>query len=200
LAASALALVGVFIVLRRAVFAAATVGQAAGLGVVLAFYSAIHLGVEVPPLAGALALAGISTVVLACCQGTRLSGEAVLGLVFLVASAAAIALGDRITQEAHEVSAILFGSAVVVAPNDVGLLAGLLARPQRLTPRRRSILCLDSGRLSDIRKSFSFHDDVVHVPAVRPAVTRRLGRFRPIRLGSGRIIAAKIPKSSRLTR
>jgi zinc transport system permease protein len=126
LAAAALSTVGVFIVLRRAVFAAATVGQAAGLGVVLSFYLGIHWGLELPPLLGALGCAALATGGLAMRSAQRLlPQDARLGLGFLVASAGAIALGDRITQEAHEVSAILFGTAVVVSAWDVGLLAAL---------------------------------------------------------------------------
>ena len=44
-----------------------------------------------------------------------------------------MALGDRITQEAHEVSSILFGSAVVVKSSDVFLLAALLMVVAALT-------------------------------------------------------------------
>lgn len=124
LAAAVLALLGVFIVLRRAVFAAATVGQAAGLGVVLAFYAAIHWGLELPPLVGALGSAALATAVLATRSGRRkLPQDAWLGFGYLFASAGAVALGDRITQEAHEVSSILFGTAVVVSPSDVTALA-----------------------------------------------------------------------------
>lgn len=126
LAAFTLALLGVFIVLRRAVFVAATVGQAAGLGVVVAFYVAIHWSIALPPSVGALAFAAFATSALGRLGAARgLSRDAGLGLGFLVTSAAAIALGDRITQEAHEVSSILFGSAVVVGASDVALLAAL---------------------------------------------------------------------------
>lgn len=126
LAAFALALVGVFIVLRRAVFVAATVGQAAGLGVVVAFYASIHWQAGLPPTVGALAFAALATSVVGRLRAVRgLSRDAGLGLVFLVMSAAAIALGDRITQEAHEVSSILFGSAVVVSSSDVLVLGAL---------------------------------------------------------------------------
>lgn len=126
LAAFTLALLGVFIVLRRAVFVAATVGQAAGLGVVVAFYLSIHWGVGLPPSVGALAFAALATSAVGRLGAARgLSRDAGLGLGFLVTSAAAIALGDRITQEAHEVSSILFGSAVVVGSSDVLLLGGL---------------------------------------------------------------------------
>lgn len=126
LAAITLALLGVFIVLRRAVFVAATVGQAAGLGVVVAFYVAIHWGIGLPPSVGALAFAALATSAVGRLGAVRgFSRDAGLGLGFLVTSAAAIALGDRITQEAHEVSSILFGSAVVVGTSDVVLLAVL---------------------------------------------------------------------------
>ena len=117
---------GVFVVLRRAVFAAAAVGQAAGLGVVLAFYAAIQLGIGLPPTLGALGCAVLGTALLSLgARSRRFSQDALLGVVFLSASGGAVALGDRITQEAHEVSAILFGTAVVVAGSDVALLAGL---------------------------------------------------------------------------
>lgn len=128
LAALALALLGVFIVLRRAVFAAATVGQAAGLGVVVAFYLAIHWGLDLPPIVGALAFSALATTAVGSLGTVKsLPRDAGLGLTYLLASASAIALGDRITQEAHEVSSILFGTAVVVSTSDVWLLAGLAA-------------------------------------------------------------------------
>lgn len=124
LAAAVLAMLGVFIVLRRAVFAAATVGQAAGLGVVVAFYAGIHWGLELPPLVGALGSAALATALLATRWARhKLPQDALLGFGYLFASAAAVALGDRITQEAHEVSSILFGTAVVVSPSDVTVLA-----------------------------------------------------------------------------
>src|SRR5205807_3225889 len=53
----------------------------------------------------------------------HLTRESVLGLVFLVSGAGAVIVGDRITQEAHDLSAILFGSAVVVQPADLFLVA-----------------------------------------------------------------------------
>ena len=126
LAAAALGTLGVFIVLRRAVFAAATIGQAAGLGVVIAFYAGIYWGVDLPPMVGALGSAALATAALALRTTARkLPQDALLGLGFLVAAAGAVALGDRITQEVHEVSAILFGTAVVVSPSDVVFLGGV---------------------------------------------------------------------------
>jgi hypothetical protein len=56
LAGAILGLLGVFVVLRRAVFVTAAISQSAGLGVVFAFALQIHGGVPVPPVLGALAL------------------------------------------------------------------------------------------------------------------------------------------------
>ena len=53
----------------------------------------------------------------------HLTRESLLGLVFLASGAGAVIVGDRITQEAHDLSAILFGSAVVVQPADLVLVA-----------------------------------------------------------------------------
>ena len=54
IAGASLGMVGVFVVLRRLVFVSAALTQAAGLGVAVAFFSGIHLGLDLPPLAGAL--------------------------------------------------------------------------------------------------------------------------------------------------
>ncbi len=143
LAGLGLAGLGVFVVLRRAVFVTAALTQAAGLGVALAFYAASHRGLEIPPVRGAL-VACITVAVLALGTEARLlSREARVGIAFVMTSALAVLVGTRIAQEAHDVSAILFGSAVLVRPGDLvnvaagtalslGLLA-LLHRPLAFT-------------------------------------------------------------------
>lgn len=118
-----LGVLGVFVVLRRAVFVTAAVTQAAGLGVALAFLAQIALGLAVPPVVGALVLALTATAVLAYRAGRlRLPQETLVGLIYLVASAAALLVGDRITQESHDVAGILFGTAVLVRPEDLLLV------------------------------------------------------------------------------
>lgn len=124
LAGLVLGLLGVFVVLRRAVFVTAAVSQAAALGVALAFFFEIHLALHVPPVLMALVLALLSTSVLALpVERLRLTREAALGLAFVTASAAALLVGDRIAQEAHDISAILFGTAVLVRRIDLYLVA-----------------------------------------------------------------------------
>lgn len=109
-----------YVVLRRMVFVSAAVSQAAGLGVALSFYAGMHWGVAVPPGYGAVGLALITAGVLALDpRPIGLSREVVLGLVFAVAGGAAVLVAENITQDAHEIEDILFGSAVLVDPGDL---------------------------------------------------------------------------------
>jgi zinc transport system permease protein len=119
LAGAGLGALGVFVVLRRAVFVTATLSTAAGLGVVLAFFLEIHHGLSLPPVACALAASLSCTWLVGARPTRRLSRETLVALVYLVASALVVLLGARIAQEAHDVSAILFGTAVLVRPSDL---------------------------------------------------------------------------------
>lgn len=115
-----LGFLGVYIVLRRMVFVSAAVTQGAGLGVALAFYAGIHLGVDVDPSYSAVA---VSLAVAACLVADPgrigLSRESVLGLMFALTAGASVLVGARITQEAHDIQAILFGTGVLVLPEDL---------------------------------------------------------------------------------
>lgn len=120
LAGAVLGMIGVFVVLRRAVFVTAAISQAAGLGVALAFLLAGSFGIALPPIACALALSLATTALLAArSERWRMPRESVLGFAYVVASAGAVLVGDRITQEAQDVSSILFGTAVLVRPEDL---------------------------------------------------------------------------------
>jgi len=100
------------------------VTQAAGLGVALAFYAEIHLGLAIDPVAGAVGLSLLTTLLLSLDPARlQLPREAVLGLAFALCGGAAVLVADRIAQEAHDVQAILFGSAVLVRPIDLTLVA-----------------------------------------------------------------------------
>jgi ABC-type Mn2+/Zn2+ transport system permease subunit len=119
LSGAVLGFLSVFVVLRRMVFLSAAVTQAAGLGVALSFYAAIHLGITIDPVLGATLLSLVTAAVLSR-DFTRwgLSRDMILGLAFAFASGAAVLVGSRISQEAHDVQSILFGTAVVVSPED----------------------------------------------------------------------------------
>jgi zinc transport system permease protein len=143
LAGALLGFIGVHVVLRRMVFASSAIAQAAALGVALSFWmpividpvrhaaghqagSDVHLvsSLLFEPVLWAVGASLLATLVfIANPVRLHLTRESLLGLVFLASGAGAVIVGDRITQEAHDLSAILFGSAVVVQPADLVLVA-----------------------------------------------------------------------------
>jgi len=115
-----LGFLSVYVVLRRMVFLSATVTQASGLGVALAFYAEIHLGWHLDPSWGAVGLSlGTAALLVGDPQRFGLTREQLLGLAYALTGGAAVLVGSRISQEAHEISAILFGPAVLVSEVDL---------------------------------------------------------------------------------
>jgi zinc transport system permease protein len=115
-----LGFLSVYVVLRRMVFVSAAVSQAAGFGIALAFYLAARFAWHVDPVL----LASTLSLVTAAMVGPDLrrlglSREMVLGLLFALFAGGAVVLAARIPQEAHDVQAILFGTAVVVGHDDL---------------------------------------------------------------------------------
>jgi zinc transport system permease protein len=105
------------------VFVAAVLSEVSGLGVALAFFVGMQLDTEVEPMFGAVALCLLATVLFTMRpERVRLSREAVLAMAWVGAGGAAVVVGEKITAEAHDIRAILFGSAVLVHPEDVWLI------------------------------------------------------------------------------
>jgi zinc transport system permease protein len=143
LAGALLGFLGVEVVLRRMVFASSAIAQAAALGVALSFWVPaaldpvhhaaghaagpdVHLvqSLLFEPVVWAVAASLLATLLFIANPVTlRLTRESVLGFVFLACGAGVVIVGDRISQESHDLGAILFGSAVLVRPVDLGLLA-----------------------------------------------------------------------------
>ncbi len=123
IAGTVLGFLGVYVVLRRMVFVSVAVTQASALGVALAFFAEIHLGLSVDPIVGAIGLALGSTLLLSVDpRAYRLPRESMLGFAFAVTGGATIVIEDRIVQEAHDIHSILFGSAVLVRPVDLAVV------------------------------------------------------------------------------
>lgn len=128
IAGALLGSLGVYVVLRRMVFFSAALSQTAGLGVVLAFYLQLHLGVQAAlasPLAGALAATLLAVAALslrrpgeAARQG-HLDRDGALGVIFLLGAAGTLLVGTRVVQELQDIDSILFGTAVAVLPEDL---------------------------------------------------------------------------------
>jgi zinc transport system permease protein len=143
LAGLLLGFIGVHVVLRRMVFASSAIAQAAALGVALSFWigavvdparhaagheagPAAHLlpSLVFEPVLWAIAASLLATLAfMSNPVRLHLTRESLLGLVFLASGAGAVIVGDRITQEAHDLAAILFGSAVVVQRIDLVLVS-----------------------------------------------------------------------------
>ena len=126
IAGAVLGFLSVYVVLRRMVFVSAAITQGAGLGVALAFFVGIRFGWAIGPSTGATVLSlAIAALAARDWQRIRMSREMVLGLAFALASGLAVVVGSRITQEAHDIQSILFGTAVVVSPEDLRALAAI---------------------------------------------------------------------------
>jgi zinc transport system permease protein len=137
-----LGFIGVHVVLRRMVFASSAIAQAAALGVASSFWvsalvdpvrhaaghtagPAAHLlpSLLFEPVLWAIAASLLATLVfIANPVHLHLTRESLIGLVFLLGGAGTVIVGSRISQEAHDLAAILFGSAVVVQPIDFYLV------------------------------------------------------------------------------
>ncbi|MEB3198372.1 MAG: metal ABC transporter permease [Candidatus Sericytochromatia bacterium] len=128
IAGAVLGYLGVFVVMRRMVFSAAALAQAAGCGVATAFFLQIHAGLPeslASPRAWSLGATLLAIWILQWPGRRVISREGVLALLYMLGGAVALLLGTRISQEAHDIEAILFGSAVVVRPEDVALVTGV---------------------------------------------------------------------------
>ena len=119
---------GVYVVLRRMVFVSAAITHSAGLGVACSFYGQIHLGLGLlaSPVLGAFIFGMGSTLLLAVRpERMGLTKESLIGLTFIFASGAALLVGDRISQESHDIHAIIFGTAVLVSRQDLYTVLGV---------------------------------------------------------------------------
>lgn len=119
LAGAVLGLLGVYIVLRRMVFLSAALSQTAGLGVTLAFWAQIHLGVAATVASPSLGATLVTLLVITMLMNDKSDRhDAYLGLTFLFGSAGTLIVGTQIVQEIQDIETLLFGTAVAVLPED----------------------------------------------------------------------------------
>jgi zinc transport system permease protein len=129
LAGMMLGLMGVYVVLRRMVFLAATVSQAASFGVAGAYFiglSAAESAGALGPFVGALFMTFITLWVIATdTSHEQHRRDSLLGFIFLACSAGTLVVGTRIVAEIQDIESVLFGTAVAVLPSDFRLMAVL---------------------------------------------------------------------------
>ncbi|MHB8878409.1 MAG: metal ABC transporter permease [Myxococcaceae bacterium] len=118
---------GFFVATRRIAFVSSALGQVSGLGVSLGYYLGSLWGVDphgdVPlwldPVVMALVVTGAAAAGLAfTSRSQRVPPESPVAVSYLLATALAIIVlaSPRMAQESHEISMLLFGNAVAVAP------------------------------------------------------------------------------------
>jgi ABC-type Mn2+/Zn2+ transport system permease subunit len=125
---------GVFIVLRRAVFVGAALAQVSSLGVALALFAggAIEAWngkhVQLPPQPIALALTLAAAVAMAAQpKEVRVPRETLVGIAYATASALAILVVAVSTHAESEVLNLMFGNVLAINTGEVLGLAGLAA-------------------------------------------------------------------------
>lgn len=121
-----LGLLGVYVVLRRLVFLTAAIGQTASLGVVLSLFLGAVAGpvwwVPSPTLFAVLLTFAGTLLVSRRSARSPVFRDGLLGAMFLLGAAGTILLGSRLTEEMHEIEALLHGVGVAVLPEDLAVV------------------------------------------------------------------------------
>jgi zinc transport system permease protein len=123
---------GVFIILRRAVFVGAALAQVSSLGVALALFATgaierwwdVHLHIAPQPMAVALTLAAAVAMAIQH-KEARLPRETVVGITYVAASGLAILVVAMSTHAESEVLNLLFGNVLAIGRGEVAALAVL---------------------------------------------------------------------------
>ena len=193
-----LGFLGVYVVLRRMVFVSVAVTQASGLGVALAFFAEIHLGITFDPIVGAIVFSLLSTVLLSVDpRSFRIPRESLLGFAFALTGGATILVEDRIVQEAHDIHSILFGSAVLVRPMDVAAVAvtGALVLTLHLVAFRGVVFASfdpDAARVQGLPVRLLSAFVLASVGAMAGVSARALGALPVFALGTLPAVAALV--------
>ncbi len=109
--------VGVFVILKRVVFISIALSETAACGI--AFSMVFHFN----PLVGAVALTTLAVAILSInYENTRIPRDAVLGLVFLMASSLSILLVSKSGFGLQEIKAMLYGDLILSDVKDRTIL------------------------------------------------------------------------------
>lgn len=114
-------LLGVFVILKRAVFIGITLSEVATCGVAAAFL----LGI--PPFVGSLTLVLISVSMLAIpFEKQRIPRDTMMGILFIAASALAILLVSKSGTGLMEINAVLYGDLILSSKRELFTLIAVL--------------------------------------------------------------------------
>jgi zinc transport system permease protein len=131
------AYIGVYVLIRRVIFVSAAIAQASGLGIALSFFVGSFIGGEAIAAEGSMIPQAFAIAAALACAlsfsrasgGGRLASETQVGLVWVIAGAVLhlILSSSRVVQEAHEIDALLYGSAVLISREQLLVLGGVAA-------------------------------------------------------------------------
>lgn len=117
LIATACSLLGVFVILKRVVFIGIALSEAAALGVAAAIMFHIH------PFLGATVVTLATVAILAYpFERQRLPRDAVLGIIFVLASSLSVLLVARSGFGLHEVQSLLYGDLILTDRTDLAII------------------------------------------------------------------------------
>jgi ABC-type Mn2+/Zn2+ transport system permease subunit len=112
---------GVFVILKRAVFIGITLSEMAACGI------AVAMILHIPPFAGAIAATLLAVGLLAIpFENRRISRDAVMGVVFVAASSLSVLLVSRSGFGLHEIKSLLYGDLILTTPTDLAVVCGTL--------------------------------------------------------------------------
>ena len=115
------ALLGVFVILKRAVFIGITLSEVSTCGVAASFL----LGI--PPFAGSLVLVLIAVSMLAIpFEKQRIPRDTLMGILFIAASALTILLVSKSGPGLMEINAVLYGDLILASKRELRILFFLL--------------------------------------------------------------------------
>jgi len=115
------ALLGVFVILKRAVFIGITLSEVATCGVAAAFL------LDIPPFAGSLILVLAAVSVLAIpFERQHIPRDTLMGILFIAASALAILLVSKSGTGLMEVNAVLYGDLILSSKQELYTLIAVL--------------------------------------------------------------------------
>ncbi len=121
LIAAVCSFIGVFVILKRVVFVGVALSQVAACGV------AVGLVIGIQPYLGAGVLTFITVAMLAYpFEFNRLPRDAVLGIIYVLASALSILIVSQSGFGLHEVLGLLYGDLIFTSPLDLVIILSVL--------------------------------------------------------------------------
>lgn len=115
------ALLGVFVILKRAVFIGITLSKVAACGVAASFL------IGIPPFAGSLVLVlGAVSLLAMPLENQRIPRDTLMGILFIAASALTILLVSKNGPGLVEINSILYGDLILASTRDLKIIFSIL--------------------------------------------------------------------------